>query len=85
MYRQADEISVERVDDDLCLYLGATNDVAVLNRTAAQIWELAGSGASVDDIVSELAAVYDEPADELVGEVRRVLEELAGRGFLVRM
>jgi coenzyme PQQ synthesis protein D (PqqD) len=85
MYRQRDSISVERIEEDLCLYLAETNDVAVLNRTAAAIWEAVGGGGCVEEIANELAAAYDKPADEVVGEVRRTLEELASRGFLVRV
>jgi Coenzyme PQQ synthesis protein D (PqqD) len=81
--RHDDSVVAEQVDDDLCLYRPQSSDVAVLNRTAAEIWRLADGRAERGQITIELAARYDLDADEVAIEVDRVLTDLATRGFLV--
>jgi hypothetical protein len=82
-YVQQDSVVTEDLDDDLCLYLDATNDVAVLNQTAADIWTLVDGARSNTEIVAMLARAYGRPAEEISDDVQRVLGDLAGRGFLV--
>jgi hypothetical protein len=76
-------VLAEELDDELCLYLARTSDVAVLNRTAAEVWDLADGRHTPAEISAGLADRYGQVAAVLLPEVRSVLDDLTARGFLV--
>jgi hypothetical protein len=79
----ADGIVAEDLDDDVCLYLPATDEALVLNQPAGDVWRLADGELTVDEIIARLAAVYARAADDLREDVLAVVADLAARGCLV--
>jgi hypothetical protein len=77
------DIVAEDLDDDVCLYRRDIDEVLVLNQTAGDVWRLADGTLSVSAIAAGLAGVYavDQARAEI--EVRRVVDDLAERGYLV--
>jgi hypothetical protein len=52
--------------------------------TATQIWTLCDGEHSVKDIVTQLSATYDTPADVLVADVRSTVAAFRRLGLLRR-
>ena len=82
--RRDDSVVVEMVDDELCLYRRGSTEVALLNRTAAEIWELVDGVQTADEIAVLLARSYEQDVYAVSIEVRGVLTDLLDRGFVVR-
>lgn len=81
--RREDAIVVEEIDDDVCLYRGETNDVAVLNGTAGDIWTLMDGRTTVEQAAERLAQFYGLDRAAVLADVVRVVDDLSSRGFLV--
>ena len=79
----APDIIEEDLDDEVCLYRPADDEVVVLNRTAADVWRLADGRVSLDQIVERLALGYGVDASRIEQDVQEVTANLADRGFLV--
>jgi hypothetical protein len=77
------DVVVEEIDDDVCLYRPDTDEVLVLNHTAADVWRLADGSLSTDELVATLARAYAVAPDQVHHDVEAVLENLRERGFLV--
>lgn len=54
-----------------------------LNAVAARIWELLGPGATMSDIVGQLAAEYDVAVTQLEKDVAVAIEQLAQAALIV--
>ena len=70
------------VDGSASLYVDDPARAVVLNETATAIWDVAGSAASVDEIVAALADRYGTTADEMRPHVERTLHDLAAEGLV---
>ena len=75
-------LSVEELDDELCLYRADVDAVLVLSPTAADIWQLIDGEASVDDISATLAVAYAADPTVVRSDVLRTVADLRDRGFL---
>jgi hypothetical protein len=54
-----------------------------LDAVGAEIWDEISRGASLEQIVSQLEARYDAPADAIEGAVRRLADELERENLIV--
>lgn len=76
-------ILAEDLDADVCLYRSDTNEVLVLNQTAADIWRLADGTMPIDAIATTLGTAYTNAGAGLRDDVAHLIEDLAQRGYLV--
>jgi coenzyme PQQ biosynthesis protein PqqD len=76
-------IFAEELDDGICLYVEQTNDVVVLNTTAAAVWQLCDGIRPVAEIVAQLAQRYRQSAEMLRSDVEQVVADLLTRGYLI--
>ena len=53
--RRRDDLHVERLDDELCIYDEATQRAHVLNETAARVWESCDGRRGVGELATALA------------------------------
>ncbi|HTZ43834.1 MAG TPA: PqqD family protein [Jatrophihabitans sp.] len=81
-YLPADQVTVEELDDGLCLFRAADDEVLVLNATAADIWRLADGTSDTARLCELLAAAYGTRPATIEADVRRTLDELTGKGYL---
>ena len=81
-YLQTDQVTVEELDDGVCLFRATDDEVLILNSTAADIWRLAGDASDVDKLCRLLAEAYGTETAAIEADVRRILNELAGKGYL---
>jgi pyrroloquinoline quinone biosynthesis protein D len=54
----------------------------MLDDAAYAVLSRCGKGLSVSDIVVDLSAEFDAPADEIRSDVLELLQELAGKGIV---
>ena len=64
------------VDDDIVLYDPRTDAVNILNETAAAVWWLCDGSRSRDEIVAEIARLYQADLEEVADDVDVVLADL---------
>jgi hypothetical protein len=79
----ARSVTVEELDEELCLFRPDIDEVLVLNGPAGDVWRLADGATSVADIVSLLATAYGVPLERLAADVEAVVADLTNRGYLV--
>lgn len=72
------------LDGDISLYDPRTQNAAVLNTTASDVWRLLDGEHSLDEIVELLAAAYGVQVDAIRPDVERTVGELLDSGFLPR-
>jgi hypothetical protein len=68
--------------DELVLYDPQSNEAMGLNVSGSALWSLCDGTRSVDEILPELAEMFDSRPDDIRGDVERILEELCARGVL---
>jgi hypothetical protein len=81
--RPADYVVAEELDDDICLYRSDTDEVLVLNRSAADVWRFVDGQLPMAAIVAAIAQVYGLEPVAVQPDVENVLADLAARGYLV--
>jgi len=72
----------QKLDEETIVVDPRTREVHLFNETAARIWELLASPATVDDLTAALADEYDAPAEELRASVEETLGTLRDKGLL---
>ena len=71
-------VRVLELDGTVNLYDSASQQAAVLNGPASDIWRLLDGARTVEEIVGELAAAYQVEPDEIRPQVVQAVADLAG-------
>jgi len=75
-------LSAREIGDDLLIHDPEGRRVCFLNRTARQVWEMAGAGASIDRIVQAVCAAHPDVHEPSVrADVEACLDELGRLGL----
>jgi hypothetical protein len=82
MLRPASDVVARQLGESAVLIRLTTNRIYELNPTGALIWELVGTGTTVDAVLDTLRAEFDAPA-EIKSEVDDLLRNLMAEGLLV--
>ncbi len=77
-----DHVVHERTGDELVLVHLKTNQIYVLNESAARFWELLAAGGSRDEIKATMVAEFDVAPELLDGDIQRLLADLAVAGLV---
>ncbi len=82
IYRRCEGVSVSRFGSEGLVVVPKQAMQLVLNEIGARTMELVDGRRSVEDIAREIAGEYADapPAEELLGDVREVLADLAQNG-----
>jgi PqqD family protein of HPr-rel-A system len=72
----------QKLDEETIVVDPRSREVHLLNETAARVWELLESPASVDQLAAALGQEYDAPAAELRDAVHELLGALRDKGLL---
>ncbi|HRC11312.1 MAG: PqqD family protein [Actinomycetales bacterium] len=59
--------------------------ILVLEGSAATVWKHAEPGGTAEQIAERVRVVYDKPLHDVLADVRTFLDDLVGRGLLVRI
>jgi hypothetical protein len=74
----------ERLEDDLVLVHLQTNQIYVLNETAARFWELLTAGNNLPTIIEILCEEYDISPTTLENEAEYLVDRLVRAGLVYR-
>lgn len=80
--RQMPDVTASDLDDELVLYNLRTDQVHVLNATAAAIWELCDGSLSVREIADVLAEACRVPLARVEPDVQNMLAEFHAAGLI---
>jgi len=80
--RKREDILVRGLDDGTVLHDEKTSQVFTLNTTAALIWEYCDGETPIREMVKELSGVSDMKPDELLQDVRGIVQDFEKRGLL---
>lgn len=68
---------------EMCLLHRGTDEVLVLNTTAADLWRLLDGDTEVAEAAQLLARNYQVPGEEVLAHVGPLVQDWCRRGFLV--
>lgn len=77
------DLLLRPVDEDLLLYDTFSDEVILLNGSAALVFELCDGTRTADEIAEEVARPFGRDAGRVARDVRSVLAEFAASGLLV--
>lgn len=80
--KQAENLELETVDDELIVLDTASGHVHKLNGTAAQVFNACDGKTPVDAIVDTLLETYDVPRSQAAADVAQVLDVFAEQGLV---
>jgi hypothetical protein len=83
MLRPASDVVARQLGDSAVLIHLTTNRIYELNPTGARIWELVGTGTTIDAVLNTLRAEFDAPAETVQNEVNDLVRNLMAEGLLV--
>jgi hypothetical protein len=81
-FRPSPDALATRVGDEIVLVHTGTDQIYVLNRTGARIWDLMCAGRAVPEIERDLLGEFDAVPGEVTAQVDDLVASLA-RGRLI--
>jgi hypothetical protein len=78
------EVVASRVGEEVVLVDLRTDEILVLNRTGARIWELVSAGHHLDQVRDRLLQEFTVDSTELDREMNRFIAVLRERGLVTR-
>ncbi len=69
-------------ENEIILYLEATDRVVTLNETGSAIWTLCDGSRTIEQLVAEIASAYQTEQGAVRADVETLLDELTEAGFL---
>lgn len=71
-------------DDGIVIVDPTAGKVRVLNPVGSEIWKMLHDHKSLDEMQTEVAAIYDVSAEQARDDIRRFLDDLETRGLIGR-
>ena len=72
-----DGLWIEDLDEEIVILMEATDQIHILNETAAEIWRLVDGEKNIEQIGRSFAAFYpEEDPEALVADAEAVLRDL---------
>ncbi len=82
--RRADDLWIEDLDEEIVILVGETDQIHVLNETAAELWRLVDGGRDRAKLVAAFSELYsDVDRGALSEDVDAVLADFAEKGLVV--
>ena len=79
--RRRPDVIARRVGETAVLVHLGSNRIYELNDTGARIWELAGDGTTVEELIDRLGREFDVDRSQLGSEVALIVGELLREGL----
>jgi hypothetical protein len=75
-------VLAKRVDNEIVLVHLETNRIYELNRTAASLWELLGTGLTPAELEQRMALEFDVEREQLAHEIDELLRQFASEQLI---
>jgi PqqD family protein of HPr-rel-A system len=80
--RVRSDLTIVDLDGEATVYDDATGDLHTLNPTATIVLHLCDGSATINELSTELAGVFDTPKEEIEPQVRALLRKFRRAGLL---
>ncbi len=77
-----DDLIFRQVEEDFVVYDPVSDRTALLNLSAAVVFDLCDGTLTIREIADEVATVFTEEQRDLLADVETVLRDLCVQGFL---
>ena len=81
MPQARDDVVFRQTGDEWLLYDPSTDDIHVLNLSAALVWTFCTGENRVEEIQQQVEAAYDVPSR--AGDIQEIIDEFQAAGLLV--
>lgn len=81
---RAEDAIWRRIEDEIVVITSDGLSLHVLNKTAAQIWEMCDGAHSPEDITAGLCERFDATPEEVTEDVQDTLDKLERLGLVKR-
>ncbi len=78
------DLLTRELDGEFFLYDPVTDRVALINQSAAVVFDLCNGSLTEDEIVAEVKRLYAAGGEQVDNDVRATLADFAARGLTVR-
>ena len=80
--RVRNDLALSEVDDEFIVYNPATDRTALLNPTAALVFDYCDGSRTLEEIAGKVAAFFKIERETVLPDVQAALKELTTKGFL---
>lgn len=82
--RKAEDTASNQVAGETVIAKATTGTVTVLSTLGGEIWEMCDGSTSLDEIISQLGADFDESPGTIRTEVEQFMESMVEKGMITR-
>ena len=79
---KTDDFIWRRMGDEIVLVGNNGLSMHMLNKTAANIWEMCDGTRSIDDIIGIICERFEVSAEEASADVRSIIQRMEAAGFV---
>jgi len=76
------EVSCRHLGEEAVLFDSRTSTAHVINRTAAEVWELCDGSRTIEEVAAVLGERYPDARDQLTGDIVELVCAFEGKGLL---
>lgn len=81
-YSRASHVLHRNAGPDVLAMVAGDEEVHVMSGPAAVMWDLLSEGATLDDLIEEMADLYARSPDEIAPSLEGCMEDLVERGVV---
>ena len=82
VYRRSPHALYRNIGPDVLAMLPGAEDMHVVSGPAAVIWDLLSEDAGLDEMIGEIADLYEHPTEEVTPALEVCLRDLVDRGLV---
>jgi hypothetical protein len=82
-WRRVADLSFQALDEETLVISPSRREVHLLSETAGRVWQLCASPRTLEEVVTELAEVYDASQNDLRRDVSALLDVLRDKNLVV--
>jgi len=82
IYKQNEDCLLEDMDGEMLLYNPSNSTTLHLNGPSVIVWELCDGERSVQEIIDMVKEAYPDQAEQVIEDVKAVIEDLSERKVL---
>ena len=82
IYRRASQALHRNAGPDVLAMVPGDEEVHVMSGPAAVMWDLLSEGATLDEVIGEIADLYGRAADEVAPSLKDCMGDLAALGLV---
>lgn len=82
IYRRASQVLHRNAGPDVLAMVPGDEEVHLMSGPAAVLWDLLSEGTALDDLIREIADLYEQRTEEVTPALEVCLRDLVDRGLV---